>query len=92
MQSEQDTRTFRERVSRTNAAFLVSVPTQELAGKFAQLVEDAVNAVGARLVYVLTSSQRLRIDYDEPRPRRDDRDGERRRRFTFGGDEGENRE
>lgn len=88
MESESDTRTFRERVSRTNTAFLVSVPTKELSGKFAELVEEALNAVGGRLIYVLSSSQRLRLDYDEPRPRRAERGGERRR-FSFGGDEGE---
>jgi hypothetical protein len=82
-ESERDTRGFQERVSRLNAAFLVSVPTKELAGRFAQLVEEAANETGAKLIYTLVSSQRLRLDYDRP----DERDERRppRRKFSFGG-------
>ena len=89
MESERDTRTFGERVARINAAFLVSVPTKELAGRFAQGVEDLVNETGAKLIYTLMSSRRLKLEHDDE-PRDDRRRDERpRRKFSFGGDANE---
>ena len=83
-----DDRTFPERVERMNVAFLVQIPTKDVE-RYMQLVEDALNSVEGKRIFVKVSTHRLFIKEAFPRDRRDDDNVPRpppRPRFDFGTD------